>query len=113
MARVGHMNSLSRLVIPVLGALLLHTSSASAVPFEPRPPHLRNQNIMSDPTFLGAISDLRLREIVADIEAGRNVIAKRKLVKFLQAVPGNIQAVEILGTLLMNEGDNEKAAKLL
>lgn len=68
---------------------------------------------MSDPTFVGALSDVRLREIVADIKAGRSNQAKQKLVIFLRAVPGSIPAIEILGTLLQNEGKYADAERLL
>lgn len=96
-----------------LGMIVGMTEPAQAVPFEARPPHLRGENIMSDPTFVGALADARLREIVADINAKRFVFAKRKLVLFLKAVPGNIQAIEILGTLLQNEGNYVQAESLL
>ena len=68
---------------------------------------------MSDSTFVDALSDARLREIVADINAELSDRAKRKLILFLKAVPGNIQAIEILGTLLQNEGNYEQAENLL
>lgn len=89
------------------------TRIAEAVPFETRPPHLREGNLLSDPTFVGALADVRLREIVADIRAKETDRAKRKLVLFLKALPGNIQAIEILGTLLLNEGKYDQAEKLL
>ncbi len=96
-----------------LAASFVLSVPALSVPFEARPPHLRSGNLFEDPTVVGAIADSRLHEIVADIKAGRAEIAKRKLVLFLQAVPGSIQAIEILGTLLLNEGQNEQAEKLL
>lgn len=93
--------------------LVAVTTPAWSVPFEARPPHLRQGTLMSDPTFVGALADARLREIVADIKAKEINRAKRKLVLFLKAIPGNIQAIEILGTLLQNEGKYDQAEKLL
>ncbi len=103
----------------ILGAIAVAALTTSlslpavSVPFEARPPHLRSGSLFEDPTVVGAIADARLHEIVADIKAGRAEIAKRKLVLFLKAVPGSIQAIEILGTLLLNEGHNDQAEKLL
>lgn len=88
-------------------------SPSGAVPFEARPPNLRSGQLLLDPTFVGAVADARLREIVADIHAGNSEIAKRKLVLFLQALPGNIQALEILGTMLLNEGKTAQAENIL
>lgn len=101
--------------IALIAAVSVLTSSSAtlAVPFEARPPHVRQGSIMSDPTFVGALSDLRLREIVADIKAGRSNQAKKKLVVFLKAVPGSVPAIEILGTLLQNEGKYAQAERLL
>lgn len=98
-----------------LGATILLASPpvTLAVPFEAKPPHLRNDTLMFDTTFVDAVADARLREIVRDIEAGNSDIAKRKLVFFLRAAPGNVQAIEILGTLLMNEGEQLQAEKLM
>ena len=95
------------------GAIALFSVEAAAVPFEARPPHLRSDNLLGDQTFVDALSDARLREIVDDIRAGNPDLAKKKLILFLKAVPGNIQAIEILGTLLQNEGKYEQAEKLL
>lgn len=100
-------------VIAAAACVALGAFPAAAVPYEARPPHVRQGPMLSDPTFVGAISDARLREIVADIHAGRTEIAKRKLVLFLNAVPGNVQAIEILGTLMQNEGNLDQAVQLL
>ena len=103
---------ITALLVAALTGFGIHTASY-AVPFEARPPHLRDQNIFDDQTFVDALSDARLREIVADIRAKRTDVAKKKLVLFLKALLGNIQAIEILGTLLQNEGKYEQAEKLL
>jgi cellulose synthase operon protein C len=86
---------------------------AAAVPFEARPPHIRNPNIMMDRTFSGAIDDLYLRAVLADINAGKTVAAKQKLVKFLGADPANVTALEMLGTILLNEEKHEQAENIL
>ena len=107
---------MSRLAFPVLTMFLVALGcppASLAVPFEAKPPHLRNSTLMFDETFAGAVADARLREIVRDIREGKSDIAKRKLVLFLRAAPGNVQAIEILGTLLLNEGEQAQAEKLL
>jgi tetratricopeptide (TPR) repeat protein len=86
----------SILVVLAVSAAAAQSLPALAVPFEARPPHLRAGDLLADPTVVGAIAD-----------------SKRKLVLFLQAVPGSVQAIEILGTLLLNEGQHEQAEKLL
>lgn len=68
---------------------------------------------MMDRTFSGAIDDIVLRSVLADIKAGKIVVAKQKLVKFLAADPDNVTALEILGTLLLNDEKHEDAEKLL
>jgi cellulose synthase operon protein C len=100
--------SLASLIVIGGGAV-----EATAVPFEARPPHIRNPNIMMDRTFSGAIDDLYLRAVLADINAGKTVAAKQKLVKFLSADPANVTALEMLGTILLNEEKHEQAENIL
>lgn len=92
---------------------VLPPSDSLAVPFEARPPDIRNSNIMMDRTFSGAIDDVILRAILADIRSGKTTVAKQKLVKFLATDPANVTGLEMLGTILLNEEKHEQAEKIL